>query len=145
MEILKATILDIPQLLELEKENFKHPYNAENLKYEIEENPVSHFHLLKDGEEIIAFIDFWITFDSATICQICTKASRKKQGFAEFLLNDALKMMKDELVEFLTLEVRKSNIPAISFYKKHGFNEVTIKPQYYDDGEDAIYMVKGLI
>ena len=44
-------------------------------------------------------------------------------------------------IRFITLEVRVSNTPAINFYKKHGFEIETVKPHYYDNGEDAYYMV----
>jgi ribosomal-protein-alanine N-acetyltransferase len=39
------------------------------------------------------------------------------------------------------LEVRPSNLPAISLYRKTGFREVGRRPGYYDDTrEDAIIM-----
>ena len=50
-----------------------------------------------------------------------------------------------EHFEFFTLEVRASNTAAIALYTKVGFEKVTVKTGYYKDGEDAIYMVKGLI
>ena len=90
-------------------------------------------------------MDFWITFDSGTICQICVKNEFKRQGIATKLLQKSIEILKENNVEFYTLEVRKNNIPAIEFYKKNGFIKVTIKKGYYTDGEDAIYMVKGLI
>jgi ribosomal-protein-alanine N-acetyltransferase len=44
-----------------------------------------------------------------------------------------------------TLEVRKSNEPAINLYKSFGFRPVGVRPNYYvDEGqppEDAIVMV----
>ena len=49
-------------------------------------------------------------------------------------------------VRHLTLEVRKSNIPAQELYKKHGFVSMGIRRQYYlDNKEDAIIMWKGPI
>ena len=44
-----------------------------------------------------------------------------------------------------TLEVRISNDKAISFYIKNGFEKVLVKKAYYSDGEDAFYMVKGVL
>jgi len=42
----------------------------------------------------------------------------------------------------ITLEVRKSNIIAIDFYKKLGFEIVTIKKDYYTSPmEDGYYMM----
>lgn len=145
MEFCLAKVEDLNEIYTLELESFKHPFKKEDLLYEIKDNPVSKFLLLKENNEIIGFIDFWITFDSGTICQICVKKDRKRQGFATILLNKAVEMLKNESVEFLTLEVRESNTPARSFYEKNAFTKITIKPAYYDDGEDAIYMMRGLI
>ena len=40
----------------------------------------------------------------------------------------------------ITLEVKESNTPAIKLYMKNGFIPAGIKPCYYHDGSDAIYM-----
>jgi len=38
------------------------------------------------------------------------------------------------------LEVRKGNLPALEFYRRHGFHETGIVEGYYSDGEDAVLM-----
>ena len=53
--------------------------------------------------------------------------------------------MQKQRVEFITLEVRKGNFAAIALYKKEGYDEITVKKMYYDDGEDAIYMMRSLL
>lgn len=42
----------------------------------------------------------------------------------------------------ISLEVRKSNIVAIEFYKKNGFRVVAKREKYYN-GEDALLMCRG--
>ena len=42
------------------------------------------------------------------------------------------------------LEVRVSNAPAISLYKKFGYEPYGIRARYYEDGEDALVMKRGL-
>ena len=44
----------------------------------------------------------------------------------------------------ITLEVKESNTPAIKLYMKNGFIPVGVKPNYYHDGSDAIYMQRTL-
>ena len=147
MIIRKATTNDLKALKEIEDESFLNPFKVKDLLYELSENPVSEFLVAVDeSDNVIGFIDYWITFDSATIDQIAVKKSMRNQGFASFLLENCIQSLKESgEVSFLTLEVRKSNLPAIGLYKKFGFEKVTIKENYYDDGEDAIYMVKGLV
>ena len=44
----------------------------------------------------------------------------------------------------ITLEVKVTNTPAIRLYMKNGFIPVGVKPAYYHDGSDAIYMQRTL-
>lgn len=146
MIIRKATLKDLEKIKQIEDESFAIPFKEKDLIYEICDNPVSNFLLLENEDKIIGFIDYWVTFDSATIDQICIKKDERNKGFASFLLKNAIEKVKENReVEFFTLEVRKSNLPAIKLYEKFGFTKVTIKAKYYDDGEDAIYMIKGLV
>jgi ribosomal-protein-alanine N-acetyltransferase len=143
MSIKKASIEDLATLVALDEEAFNNPYGEKNLAYELIENPVSNTLLYEVDDFALGYIIFRITFDSATIVRIGVKKSERKRGIATVLLKEAEKVMKIEGVEFLTLEVRKSNETAISFYKKNGFIYITTKRAYYDDGEDALYMMKG--
>ena len=144
--IRKAKISDLEAIKEIEDESFINPFTKEDLLYEISQNPVSNFLVLVKDGLVVGFIDYWVTFDSATIDQIAVKKSERKQGFAKILLEKSINDLKElGEVSFFTLEVRASNEPAINLYKSFGFQKVTIKEKYYDDGEDAIYMIKGLV
>lgn len=144
--IRKAKISDLEAIKEIEDESFINPFTKEDLLYEISQNPVSNFLVLEKDGLVVGFIDYWVTFDSATIDQIAVKKSERNQGFAKILLEKSINDLKElGEVSFFTLEVRASNEPAINLYKSFGFQKVTIKEKYYDDGEDAIYMVKGLV
>ena len=54
-------------------------------------------------------------------------------------------LAQEKQLSFLTLEVRASNLPAVSLYEKHGYTRVGVRPAYYrDPREDAILMTKYL-
>lgn len=144
--IRKAKISDLDAIKEIEDESFINPFTKVDLLYEISQNPVSNFLVLEKDGLVVGFIDYWVTFDSATIDQIAVKKSERNQGFAKILLEKSINDLKElGEVSFFTLEVRASNEPAINLYKSFDFQKVTIKEKYYDDGEDAIYMIKGLV
>ena len=144
--IRKAKISDLDAIKEIEDESFINPFTKEDLIYEISQNPVSNFLVLEKDGLVVGFLDYWVTFDSATIDQIAVKKSERNKGFAKILLEKSINDLKElGEVSFFTLEVRASNEPAINLYKSFGFQKVTIKEKYYDDGEDAIYMIKGLV
>ena len=145
MRIIKARRRYLKEILEIENECFKNAFKEENILYEMEENPFSHFLLAKEKGEIVGFIIFWITFETSTICQIAVKKACRNQGFATKLLERSEVILKKNDVEFYSLEVRESNVAARKLYEKFGFTTITKKEKYYNDGEDALYMMKGEI
>ena len=144
MEFVKVKEEDLDEILEIEEENFLLPYQKKDFLYELNNNPFSNFYVVKEDGDIKGYIIFWITFDSSTLCKIAVKNGEKNKGFAGFLLKNAEFLLKNNDVEFMTLEVRVSNYKAINFYKKHGFSTILTKEKYYENGEDAYYMMKGI-
>ena len=95
-------------------------------------------------KNIVGFLVYWILFDNAQICNICVIDECKKRGIASKLFDIAEEDFKKNECFTITLEVRVSNVPAISLYEKRGFTKVCIRKGYYNDGEDAYYMMKGV-
>ena len=145
MEFRFAEVKDIDSLFELEKKTFISPWTYSQFEYEIKENSFSKLLLIVNEDELIGYIDYWIIFDQATINKICIKGEYRRQGLAQQLLDICFKEVKENECMVITLEVRTSNEKAIKLYQKNGFDIVLTKPQYYSDGEDAYYMVKGVI
>ena len=142
-----ATTKDFDQVLLLENECFIEPYSKKDLLYEFEENPVNKIIVADNDGIIVGFIDFLITFNSATIMQIAVTKQFRNLGIATQLLEEMEKSFPeqiDEKVESITLEVRVSNQPAVKLYTKNGYQIVMVKRGYYKDGENAIYMIKRL-
>ena len=135
---------DSSLLYEIEKDDDKEVLELKDLEYEVHENPVSKILVIKDNLKIIGYLDYWITFDSSTIFKIIIKKEYRAQGLASSLLEKMFEDLKENEVLFSTLEVRVSNENAIKLYKKFNYEKVTIKEKYYKDGEDAIYMVRGI-
>ena len=139
---------DIDSLVELENECFIHPFSRKDLLYEINDNPVNKIIVAKDGGKIAGVIDYMITFNSATITQIAVTSSFRRKGIGLELLKrmeETFPKNIEDMVETITLEVRKTNEPAHLLYLKAGYEDLLIKKNYYQDGEDAIYMIKRLI
>lgn len=135
---------NVEDLLLVEQDDDKEILKKKDLEYELNENPVSKILVIKENNQILGYLDYWITFDSSTIFKIIIKKEFRSKGYASILLNTCIEDLKKNEVLYLTLEVRKSNENAIKLYKKFNFKEITIKEKYYNDGEDAIYMVRGI-
>ena len=147
IEYRLARMSDFEDVLKLENECFIEPYSSKDLLYEFEENPVNKIIVAEHDGKVIGFIDYLITFNSATIMQIAVSKEFRNVGIGTRLLMEMEESFpKDinEIVESVTLEVRVSNQPAVKLYTKNGYQIVVVKRNYYKDGENAIYMVKRL-
>lgn len=135
---------DASLLLDIDKDDDKEVLKLKDIEYEINENPVSKILVIKENNQIVGYLDYWITFDSSTIFKIIIKKEYRNRGCASLLLDKMFEDLKENEVLFSTLEVRVSNENAIKLYKKFNYDKISIKEHYYSDGEDAIYMVRGI-
>ena len=147
VEIRDMTMDDLPHVMEIENLCFLHPYKEKDLIYEMTENPVSNVWVIEYSnaslglKTIVGFVDYWVTFDSGTICQIAVHPDIQHSGVGSELLKEVIKDAYIKKVRTLTLEVRESNEKAIKFYQKHGFVISHKKEGYYSNGENALYMI----
>ena len=147
IKIVKKDEKYFSDYVRLQNECFRHPYILKNMDDEYHDNPFSNFLFALYGDEVVGYIDYLLTFNSATIMQICVDQKYRRKHIASLLLNEMENTFPKEgenRVDFVTLEVRKSNIAAQELYKKFNYELVTTKRNYYEDGEDALYMVKGV-
>jgi len=71
----------------------------------------------------------------------------QRQGLGRALLEYIISELENRGIATLWLEVRASNQAAIALYESLGFNEATIRRNYYpakDGREDAIVMALPL-
>lgn len=145
--IRKMSDEDLDEIERLESVSLKAPWNKKVLYTDLHDNPCSVILVAELDGKIAGYLDFMITFDSATISRIAVFPEYRKQGIATALLNEmnAICKNQEEPVAWITLEVRPSNVNAVNLYLSSGYEKVTIKKAYYDDGEDAIYMIRSLL
>jgi len=144
MIIRPATILDLPMLLKIEHLAFPSPWTEEHFRYELEKNPYAFVMVAVINNQVVGYLDFWITYQQAQINNLAVIPLLKRKGIGQTLLRDGLSRIEGAYCQQVTLEVRISNVAAQTLYQKHGFQILLTKSQYYADGEDAYLMEKKL-
>ena len=97
----------------------------------------------KPGMEFLTgFVFLWkMGREETHVMSIGTRRSHRRKGIGELLLHSALTKSIHEKVHSFTLEVRVSNTPAITLYKKYGLTHQGSRKSYYaDNREDASVM-----
>jgi ribosomal-protein-alanine N-acetyltransferase len=83
--------------------------------------------------------------DEAEILNLAVTPAKRRRGEAEALLNAAMEEFRSRGVSRVFLEVRESNVTAITFYTKQGFAKTGRRDGYYrGPDEAAVVMEKKL-
>ena len=128
----------------IETECFSHPWSRQSLEEELN-NETSLFLVAKEGNEVIGYIGMSIVIDEGYIFNVAVREKYRKKGVATALINELVTYGKKNNFSFITLEVRESNLPAISLYSKFGFIKAGERKNYYSNPkENAILMTKYL-
>lgn len=133
---------DIDRVLKIEQASFPQPYSRELFEEELLLD-LAHPSVMKMGEMLVGFMDYWIIKDEMHLITIAVDPSYRRLGLGSrlitFLLDESIKKQ----VKKIFLDVRKSNQAAIALYEKFGFEKMAIRKKYYSDNdEDAIVMEK---
>ncbi len=127
---------------ELEKECFSTPWTYENLE-ETLDNDTAYFFVAIEEEQVIGYIGVSVVADSCFINNIAVSKQFRRQGVGTALLKIAIMTADAMGTDFISLEVRASNYPAIDLYRKMGFEEMGRRREFYrQPREDALIMTK---
>lgn len=83
--------------------------------------------------------------EEVEILDIAVDRAHRRQGHGYFLLTHFVQRLSELSVHNIFLEVRESNVPALSLYKKVGFQISGLRPNYYrNPQENGLLMTLSL-
>ena len=140
--VRKAQQIDIPAILEIEWECFREDsFSKEQFAYLISRSKGT-FNVMMEGDRVIAYVS--LLFHGGThylrIYSIAVHPDFRGKGLGQALMDQTIRTANECKAAKITLEVKVTNAAAIALYMKNGFIPAGIKPCYYHDGSDAIYM-----
>ena len=141
IEIVDTGLEHIDDIAELEKQCFSIPWTSEQLASQLTDN--MHICLAAvDGEgRTVGYVGLMYVLDEGYISNVAVAPAHRREGIGGMLLDTLRERAEEKGLAFLTLEVRQTNEPAKSLYKKHGYVEVGLRKGYYSKPtEDAILM-----
>jgi [ribosomal protein S18]-alanine N-acetyltransferase len=140
---------DLARVVEIEKDGFRHPWSRELLERELGHAWSTILLATEEdgggGEVILGFVVFWLVHDEVHVLNLATALEARRRGVGRALMHEAAEAGRRRGATLATLEVRRSNTPALELYRALGYRQVGVRPNYYaDEGEDAIVMVLQL-
>ncbi|NYT03673.1 MAG: ribosomal protein S18-alanine N-acetyltransferase [Candidatus Methanofastidiosa archaeon] len=135
---------DIYRIIELEYQNFDYPYPPEIVNFLFESYRDTFLVVEKDGE-VIGFVIGIVQKKEGHILVIAIRDDFKRKGIGTFLMKKLIDIYKKKGITRLKLEVRASNIAAISMYKNLGFKITNRLKHYYENGEDGLLLRREML
>lgn len=138
MEIRRMTAQDISQMATLEKACFSTPWSENAFAHELE-SPIALWLVATEGTVVAGYVGAQISFDEADMMNLAVREDHRRQHLGTLLTQHLVEELKNQNVHSLSLEVRRSNTPAIRLYEAMGFVQVGCRRGYYrDPREDGL-------
>ena len=142
MTILRMNASHVAQVAALEKICFSDPWSENSVASELN-NKLALWLVAVQGEQVAGYIGSQTVLDETDMMNVAVHPDYRRRGIAETLILSLVEELKKLDSRCLTLEVRASNDPAISLYKKLGFGEIGRRKNYYrNPREDALILRK---
>lgn len=141
-----ATPEDLPELVKIEETSHPAPWSLQNFQAELEK-PFSHVLVLTDDETdaiIAGYAVFWLINEECQILNLAVDTPFRRKGLGKLILQQIVRQAERHKMKQITLEVRKSNMPAIQLYQNNHFLTTHVRKEFYSNGEDAYHMVLNL-
>ena len=133
----------VEKLTKIHNENFEEKKNGAYFLEILNNDLYSVFYLSEEEtSEISGYAVFYDTFDSIDLFEIAISKEKQGKGYGNTLLSYTADIFcKNGRKIFL--EVNENNEKAIRLYKKNGFEEISVRKNYYGNNQNAVIMMKN--
>jgi [ribosomal protein S18]-alanine N-acetyltransferase len=132
---------DLSEVAYLEKSLYAFPWSIGNFRDSITAGydcwTVTH------GEAVIGYAILMIALDEAHLLNFAIASEWQNLGIGRAFLSHMIEVAHDAGCQIIYLEVRPSNESARHLYRKMGFQQIAIRPEYYpalSGREDALFL-----
>ena len=141
VQIEDMTLDDVAGVQEVERASFPVPWPANAFRHELTQNKNARYVVAREGDRVVGYAGLWLMVDEAHITTFAVLPDFRRRRIGERMLQRLFHIAEDMGAEWLTLEVRVSNLGAQRLYEKYGFRRAGVRRRYYsDNNEDALIM-----
>ncbi len=125
----------LDSVLDIEAAAYEFPWSRGNFTDSLASGYA--INLLCAGDTLLGYYVAMRGVDEVHLLNITVSPAYQRQGWAPMLLQALALWARSEGVQWLWLEVRKSNLRAQAVYETFGFRQVGIRPRYYPSSHGA--------
>jgi ribosomal-protein-alanine N-acetyltransferase len=132
---------DLDAIERIERASYPTPWSRSMFASELAKPSSLSLGAVDEAGALVGYLVLSRYVDAWHVMNVAVAPEHRRQGVASALLRQLLDETRDDVRRGYTLEVRVSNVGAISLYESFGFKPRGVRRGYYTDNrEDALIM-----
>ena len=141
MTVRRATIEDAKEIFAIEMECFSVPWSLDSIETELLNEDKKLYYVVEDANGVVGYAGAWLVYDEGQITNIAIRPSARRQGFGAKLTSALIEECIKRGMHEIFLEVRISNLSALSLYRQLGFTVKGMRKNYYSEPKEDAYIM----
>lgn len=136
---------DLADVLIIERNAYSHPWTEGNFRDSLAGN--DEVWLLECDGELVGHGIISVAVGEAHLLNICVASRHQRQGLGRHILHYLFQRSHLLGADIMFLEVRASNVSALTLYQSEAFKQIGIRKNYYPLGgkrENAVMMSRSI-
>ncbi|HXZ47479.1 MAG TPA: ribosomal protein S18-alanine N-acetyltransferase [Usitatibacter sp.] len=132
---------DLAEVARLEKSLYEFPWSLGNFRDSVTAG--YECWVVAHGESVIGYSVLMVALDEAHLLNFAVASEWQNQGIGRAFLGHMIQVAREAGAQIIYLEVRPSNEVARHLYRRLGFQQIAIRPEYYPAArgrEDALFL-----
>ena len=132
---------DLADVARLEKSLYEFPWSLGNFRDSV--NAGYDCWVVTHGETLTGYAILMVALDEAHLLNFAIAPEWQGQGVGRAFLGHMVGIARQAGCQIIYLEVRPSNVTARHLYRRAGFQQIAIRPDYYPalhGREDALFL-----
>ena len=139
----RLELADLDAIERIERASYPTPWSRSMFVSELAKPSSLSIAAVTPSEELVGYLVLSRYVDAWHVMNVAVGLEHRRLGIASAMLDRLFEVTRDDAERGYTLEVRVSNVGAISLYEKFGFTSRGVRRGYYTDNrEDAVIMWK---
>ena len=141
MTVRRATIEDAKEIFAIEMECFSVPWSLDSIEIELLNEDKKLYYVIENTDGVVGYAGAWLVYDEGQITNIAIRPSARRQGFGAKLTSALIEECFKRGMNEIFLEVRVSNLSALSLYRQLGFTVKGMRKNYYSEPKEDAYIM----
>lgn len=141
MTVRRAMIEDAKEIFAIEMECFSVPWSLDSIEIELLNEDKKLYYVVEDANGVVGYAGAWLVYDEGQITNIAIRPSARRQGCGAKLTSALIEECFKRGMHEIFLEVRISNLSALSLYRKLGFTVKGMRKNYYSEPKEDAYIM----